>query len=616
MKKSRKLWLLPLILSACILLLSFFAGQVQSSFGQVTVRDIQYVNSDGALQRGLLYIPDTATSQSPAPAIVCCHGNNNTAEMQDLNAIELSRRGYVVLAVDSYRQGLSGTPEDESAAIGEGAYAALQYIGSLPFVDTDNIGMVGHSKGAMGLTLAAQAAWTAHESDSSVIVPKAIAPAGVLMLGMDDTTPFLTAPINMCVINADHDEFLGNIYPTLKGKDFNTLPIVRTVFGFTPEYDVWYETGNDQPLDRNGAISAGKEGTLKCIVEADTTHPGLHFSTDVTSRIVDFFDITLRDGAQTIAPDQQIWYWKQISTGIALLLFVCLPIAFGRLLLNTGFFQKIVVKEPSSYSVIRTSKEKSRYILLCLLGLIPAPALYLLCMNKLGAFVNNIFPLEHANGFLILNVVIGACLLLIFFACYQLIYKKQGASFDNMGIKVSAGKAGRGLLLALSLFAICLLFIRFIDIFFKVDFRFWILSFCRMTPAKWAIYLRYLPSYLIFFAATGLMYNMSTRIEGISEWKNCINIAIQSAIGLVIFGIVDYVTLYQTGFLASLGAFGSTSSLAPLLIWNLVFILPVCALTSRFFFKKTGTIWTGAFINALIATLFAVSNTIVSVGTL
>ena len=56
----------------------------------------------------------------------------------------------------------------------------------------------------------------------------------------------------------------------------------------------WYETGNDQPLDRNGAISAGKEGTLKCIVEADTTHPGLHFSIDVTSRIVDFFDITLR----------------------------------------------------------------------------------------------------------------------------------------------------------------------------------------------------------------------------------------------------------------------------------------------------------------------------------
>ena len=137
-----------------------------------------------------------------------------------------------------------------------------------------------------------------------------------------------------------------------------------------------------------------------------------------------------------------------------------------------------------------------------------------------------------------------------------------------------------------------------------------------MTPAKWAIYLRYVPSYFFFFAVTGLVYNMSARIRGSREWKTYVNLALQSMVGLLIFGIADYVILYQTGFLGSLGAFGSASSLAPLLVWNLVFILPVSAVITRYFFKKTGNIWTGAFINAFIATLFAVSNTIVSVGVL
>ena len=616
MKTTKRLWVLPVLLSIAILLFSFLAGQIQSNGGTVTIRDIQYVNTDGVLQRGLLYIPDTATSQSPAPAVVCCHGYNNTAEMQDLNAIELARRGYVVLAVDSYRQGLSGAPEDESSVIGDGAYAALQYVGTLPFVDKELIGMVGHSKGALGITLAAQAAWTAHEKDPSVITAKAIAPAGVLMLGLDDETPFLTAPVNLCVINADHDEFLGNAVPGLKGIDFNKQPIAKTVFGFTPEYNLYYETGNDSPLDRLQAVEAAAQGSLKVLVEADTTHPGLHFSKNVTARVIDFFDISLRQGTQTLAPDSQIWYWKQIFTGIAMVLFVFLPVAFGRQLLQTNFFRKLTVKQPASYSLIRTPGEKRRYLMLCLLSLIPAPALYLLCMNKLGAFINSVFPLEHVNGFLMLNLVVGGCLLALFFLYFRFIYRKQGGSAENMGVKLSRGQLGRALLLAIILFAICVLFIRVIDFFFKVDFRFWIFSFCRMTPVKWTIFLRYLPSYLFFFLAAGLMYNMSTRVDGVREWKNTLNIAVQSAIGLVIFGIIDYATLYRTGFLASLGAFGSSSSLAPLLLWNLVFILPISAITSRYFFRKTGTIWTGACINALLATLFAVSNTVISTGAL
>lgn len=616
MKTHKKLWPAPLIIISAILLLCFFADLVQTDNDKTTIRDIQYVNSDGVLQRGLLYIPDTATNTSPAPAVVCCHGYNNTAEMQDINAVELSKRGYVVLAIDSYRHGLSAAPEDETAVIGDGAFTALQYIGSLPFVDADNIGMVGHSKGSLAVTLAAQAAYTMHESNPSIITAKSIVPAGVLMLGPDDTTPFLTAPINMCVINAEHDEFLGNIYPTLKGADFNTLPIVKAVFGFKPSYNTLYEAGNPNPLTKDEAVNAAQNGRLLTLISADTTHPGLHFSAKVESEIINFMDITLKSGTETIPPSQQTWYIKQILTGLALLLFVFLCLPLCRLLLNTPFFSKIITDEPLAFSDFSSSKNKIKYAVFSLAALIPAPALYLLCMNKLGAFTNTFFPLEHVNGFLIFNIAVGACLFILFIMNYLLLFRKNGASLKNIGIAISFGKFGRAILLALCLFAINDILIRIADIFFKTDFRFFIFSFCRMTPEKWAIFLRYLPSYLFFFIVTGIIYNMSTRIQGISEWKNYVNIALQSAAGLLIFGIADYITLYKTGFLASLGAFGSTSSLAPLLLWNLVFILPVSAIITRYFFKKTGNIWTGALFNALMATLFAVSNTVITVGTL
>nr|QQZ51272.1 alpha/beta hydrolase [Phenylobacterium glaciei] len=96
---------------------------------------------------GLLYRPASATAATPAPAVLASHGYINTREMQSPFAIELSRRGFVVLAMDMTGHGGSG------AAVGQqgfGGPAALRYLRALDYVDAGNIGLEGHSLGRAG----------------------------------------------------------------------------------------------------------------------------------------------------------------------------------------------------------------------------------------------------------------------------------------------------------------------------------------------------------------------------------------------------------------------------------------------------------------------------------
>ena len=98
-KKSKaRFWLciaLVLCLISCI-----GASAVQTSFGQVTIRDLRFETASGHQMSALLLIPDTATPETPAHAIVCSHGWYNNREMQDLNYVEYARRGFVVLSID------------------------------------------------------------------------------------------------------------------------------------------------------------------------------------------------------------------------------------------------------------------------------------------------------------------------------------------------------------------------------------------------------------------------------------------------------------------------------------------------------------------------------------
>ena len=139
---------LVLMLVSCI-----FTSAIQTNFGSVSVKEINWVTDNGYTMNAWLFVPDSATAENPAPAVVTSHGMFNNKGMQDLNFVELSRRGFVVLAQDMPSHGDS---EDVDGFVGTltGLYESVKELAEMPFVDSTRIGITGHSLGGMSSNMA------------------------------------------------------------------------------------------------------------------------------------------------------------------------------------------------------------------------------------------------------------------------------------------------------------------------------------------------------------------------------------------------------------------------------------------------------------------------------
>lgn len=88
----------------CMVVLLFSSIMIwgfQTSWGDVTIERLMLNAPDGSKLSTLIYIPETATVDNPAPCAVIYHGRSNQAHSNDTWCMELARRGYVVLSPGS-----------------------------------------------------------------------------------------------------------------------------------------------------------------------------------------------------------------------------------------------------------------------------------------------------------------------------------------------------------------------------------------------------------------------------------------------------------------------------------------------------------------------------------
>ena len=269
---------------------SYLAHAVQTS-GGVVLKEVRFAGDGGLTQSGLLYVPASATAAHPAPAVLASHGYINTREMQSPFAIELARRGFVVLAMDMVGHGYSDGAVGQSKDLG--GPAALRFLQSLPFVDRGNIGLEGHSMGGVPVMSAA-----------------ASQPDGYRAIVLEGSTPgFLGAkspanPKDLAVVFGQYDEFAPLMWGVPKGSLVGQSPKLAKAFGVP---------GPVIPGKIYGTIA---DGSARVLENPPVTHPWEHFSRAGVGGAVDWFEKTLAGEANPLPPADQIWLWKDIGTAI------------------------------------------------------------------------------------------------------------------------------------------------------------------------------------------------------------------------------------------------------------------------------------------------------------
>jgi len=359
MKKNKGIKLVFLLGLLLILLGSGLAAVFHSSYGSVTVTRISFEAEHGTLS-GLLYLPEDASASNPKPTIIVTHGYLNSAEMQDANAIELSRRGYVVLALDQYDHGHSDLDDANYADTSFGSlwapfwiYSmndAVQYMYEQDYVLKDAsgngvIGVEGHSMGGFSSAMAlvmdeAQYAETGvrkimagltEGADYSYTQLAGVDAATAAALGGGRTLGKVAARYDEFFFNADDAE--GG---TVREKNYvGTTEAATWLEQTAPEADTWYTTS---------------DGGQRIIYQPSQTHPWNHFSKTTTAYAISFFDTAFADYSDaltSIDASSQIWQFKEFFECIALVGFIMALIGGALLLIEAPFFAMAKVELPA-----------------------------------------------------------------------------------------------------------------------------------------------------------------------------------------------------------------------------------------------------------------------------
>lgn len=706
--KTMRASAIVLVIALLAMIVSSAVGaSIVSNGGHVKTQEITFTTDIGVESHAKMYIPDTATAATPAPAVILCHGYTASSDAMEPNAIELSRRGYVVMALDMYGHGDTPLPETGSGysqvAMGNvpdyapdlGSYSALQKLRDFDFVDLNRVGMLGHSMGTAAIQegayiahlnwynayTAAYADATAAGQDAATATGTAffaangqyVRPLSLVCTGYNynarngDATdanyltyngvnannalfPLALFAVNCCSIEGYYDEFCELLWGVKDAKDYTqSFKFAAANGGVTNVPSGTYFMYNNNvggvtdgtPIDRATAATAGSSAFLtlapiRAVYGFAGTHSDTYYDETAISQGIDFLDITLKAGVTDIAPTDQVWHGRAACGLIGLVSTLVAFVALALTLLQVPFFATIKREESRSITTVDTPAHGIRYAIIYILCLLPAPLLFYYLIGypyymqpQWFKFLTKFWPNEFynmipMNSLMLFNGVIGLILLAVYVVVFLLVAKKAGCGLEETGLKLPVVQVLKSLLLAVVSFLGVYAVVYICHAFSGTYFSFFKFELMPMDAAHWVAFLKYLPVWLGFFLVVNVIYNSFTRINNAPAWLNYVLIAVASCGGLAVMFAIDYGTLFATGYrafpyvpgteeigMSTLGIPFPTS-LAGIMCFGLLFILPLSAIASRVLHKKSGSAWLGAFLTAFVVLAFGISHMVVN----
>lgn len=581
----RRHWILVLAL-ALVIGGSWFAYGIQTDGGQVRVDDVRFAGADGKMLSALLYVPTNATGKTPAPAMLVMHGYINSRETQSGFAIEFARRGYVVLSMDMTGHGYS---EPIKGDLSRGALSGLRYLASLPFVDPKNIGTEGHSMGGWSTLTAAG---VAPELVKTVVLEGSSSETFGSPKVLADTK------FNFAVVFSKYDEFAKLMWGVDKAKDIVNTEKLKKAFGTT------------DPVIPGRLYGSFENESARKLYIPSSTHPGDHLSREAIGYAVDFVQASM-PSPRPLDPANQTWPWKEFGTTVGLVGMVLFMFAFAGLLLDAPYFKGLNQPMPEHPG----NGGLSWVIGAAIAAAIPALTFFQF-QHKGNVWIKTsaFWPQSLTIGFVVWAVLNGLIALALFFIWHYLWGRKTGGSALQYGLSTDSfkpafnwGKIGRAGLLAAGTVLGAYMLLSLVNWIFLVDFRFWVVGVKLLTFSRFVIFLKFLLPFLVFFLINGLVLHGQLRLKEYGKNKTMfVWMLANAAIGML--GIAVLVALQLGHLYATELLFFPKESLLGIVAYQFIPLLAITSMVSTYFFRKTGSIYAGAFANAFFVTWYIVAG--------
>ncbi len=597
------------LLALCVsivLLASALASQIQTSGGKVKVTGISLPTQNGQWVAADLFHPLSATSTSPAPAVIVVPGFQRSKETQANISLELARRGIVVIAIDPYAQGSSSSSLSTRSATeeGYGMFAVVDYLANthnLNYIDKTRIGVTGHSAGG---NAALQAASHFGAEATQTSTPSKIHAAYISGYVLSLKKKILReVRSNLGLSYGLYDE--GAFRNERKSADLRQAPeALRFVNSAQPnEPDL-------TSIEINHDYGDVATRNLQVVHNEPVLHPFQPYSLTATTHQLDYFTkvFALQN---TLPGEDQVWFWKEFFSLCALLAAFVAILPLTRLLLQQiPYFHSLVHAIPAAPPSPKGWARLTFWTLL-ITGALIACFSYIpltdlsqkLFVEASGRQQTWFFPQRMNNGVMLWAFTNG----LVGLALFSIGHRLQGQSFQfsSLGLDFSISEIIRSFLLALLVFFSFFGLLFVVYTLFHVDYRFLFIGVRLFQPALLLLMLVYAPFFFVFFFSNSLRANRALRFAETPPWRSLLLAGVANSLGLFLILLAQYATFARTGTVR-----WTEGWLYVNLLFAVVPMMFVMPYFHRYIFLMTGRTLLGPLITVLIFIMILLSNTV------
>ena len=587
---------------------SYFASQIQSSWGQVRVQSIKIPTQNGQWLVADLFKPFTATSDNPAPLVIIIPGFQRSKETLSNIATELSRRGIVTIAIDPYAQGLSSSSFSKRAATkeGYGMFALVDYVYDTPilnYINKDKIGVTGHSAGGLAAIRAAQHFGKLAKKNNTKSKLHSVFVSGMLRMGFKEKD-LKKIRSNVGVSYALYDE--GAWQNELKHGNLENAPeILRLIKVQTGE------NINNSKVEMGKYYGSLANNSASVIFNEKLLHPFQPYAPSAIGNQIDYF-LHVFDLKDSIPVEDQVWFWKEILTLICLVCGLLLIIPVTKVLFGLRFFQSLCNPIPDP---LPTPKGKGLIIFWCTLAIsiliacfsfIPLSELTKILFSDAANRIQTWFYPQRMNNAIMLWATLNGLIgIIIFYSSYHIFGKYNGVKKSMLGISLSIVNFLKTVLVSMLIALSYFILLYFIYYLFHIDYRFVFISAKIFSKETLYILPIYLPFFFLFFLSNSLRINGSIRFKKEIGVPSIFLHTLATSGGLIVILLIQYLTFLLTGTV-----FWKEGWLYVNLLFAVVPILLVLPFFQKYFFSLTGKVYLGPLTMSIIFVIMLLSNSV------